>query len=335
MEAPGNSPLAGEPIVVFAEKWARLVLQGTKRIEVRHQPLGRGHYWIGVKQKQKQNKKHLVVGRFEVVGQQLVRTNDQWNQLRDLHCCEQEKKPYANTWCMDIGGVSMCQPVAFKWKPGAINRLNFQPLEDIAPSQPVARKRVRAATRRPKKSSLTPWPQKKQQAKEAQESRALNPAQVVLCPISRRRSMKKKRQRPHLWGDDRPAKSPALASEPSLLGHRRDVDTVRRISAGRTHTQLANLMAFRLFQQVTPPAPSLQPKPGVFGMFNSQPVLILDHFTFRGRERCDVVPLEDKGSGLFLACLEKIATVWALDVSNLHTSFAAVPRQRRPSGVRF
>lgn len=69
-------------------------------------------------------------------------------------------------------------------------------------------------------------------------------------------------------------------------------------------------MAVQLFQENTFAGSQLLPKPGLFGDISSMQVLILEPFTFRGRERCDVVPLERQCDGAFVANLEAIRTVW-------------------------
>ena len=152
----------------------------------------------------------------------------------------------------------------------------------------------------------------------------------MACPIGRTKRPSKKRLRSHLWGDDRPAK--AAAQDPGrATGSRQSGNVVAagRIAAGRTSQQLANLMAFRPYQEHSAPKLGLMPKAGVFGKLHGEDVLILDHFKFRGRDRCDVVPLEMLCGGRLLAQPDQVATVWASDVVGLHTDFVSVPRKRR------
>ena len=327
-----TTPALNEPIVIFQEKWARLVLDGVKTMEVRHQPLGKGLFWIGITKPnaKKQRKKPLVVGRFEVVGQQLLTSDSAWLELQQRHCCESVKRPYATTWCVEIGQVERCQPVPFVWMPGVVNRTKFRPVVPHAnPPSGAEKKTEKRRSRR--KSALTPWP--KQRCKKVQPSRLDSGLQwkpSLACPIGRTKRPSKKRLRSHLWGDDRPAK--AAAQDPGrATGSRqsRNVVAAGRIAAGRTSQQLANLMAFRPYQEHSAPKLGLMPKAGVFGKLHGEDVLILDHFKFRGRDRCDVVPLEMQCGGQLLAQPDQVATVWASDVVGLHTDFVSVPRKRR------
>ena len=309
----GDVPKLGESIIVFQEKWARLVLQGSKKLEARHQPIGNGKYWAGILKGCKgRKKKALVVGSFQIVGRKLVKTDEEWQALRAFHCCQSLRKPYATTWCMDVESPTQCQPVEFLWPRGAVGRAKYAP---PAPDQATA---PQLRVKHPRKQPHGKFRSRKRRAPTWDWWSALS------VPPVARQVRTKKRKAANRWGDG-VATLPATPLPPGQSAGR-DATKVQRVTAGRTEEQLARIMDLRVFLQSPTSRPALQARSGVFGYHANTPVFILHAFDRLRKPHCDVVNLDEKPDGRFLADLGSVQTVRAEQIKNLHTRLRAVPR---------
>jgi len=112
------SPRQGDKIMMFRDKWVKLLLNKTKKMEVRSKPFEEGRYWIGCKQ--------MILGRFRLGPGQHIKTVEKWISLRSQHRCETNELPYKKTWCFEVSEVEAITPIAFKHPRGAISIVRYR-----------------------------------------------------------------------------------------------------------------------------------------------------------------------------------------------------------------
>ena len=113
------SPQQGDKIMMFKDKWVKLLLNKTKKMEVRSKPFEEGIYWIGCKQ--------MLLGSFRLGKGQHIKTIEKWTSLRSKHCCETNGLPYKKTWCFEVSEVeAITPPIAFKHPRGAISIVRYR-----------------------------------------------------------------------------------------------------------------------------------------------------------------------------------------------------------------
>ena len=72
-------PQPADRILILKQPWLDLILQGTKTLEIRSQPLSAGRYWLGHKK--------MIFGAAQL-GQAIpVLSAEQWASLRPQHRC--------------------------------------------------------------------------------------------------------------------------------------------------------------------------------------------------------------------------------------------------------
>ena len=129
-------PKAGDTILVFQEKWLRLILSGEKTMEVRSSPLKPKRYWFGCKS--------MIYGVGETGVPIKIESKDQWASLRPRHQVPDEAStydmksegPWTRTFGLPLSSVRAVKQVAYRHPVGAIGTVIFRPL-GVEAARPV------------------------------------------------------------------------------------------------------------------------------------------------------------------------------------------------------
>jgi hypothetical protein len=112
-------PQQGDKIMIFKDKWLRLILDGVKKLEVRSCRYKEGNYWVGCK--------GMIRGKIALGRPLQIKDVVTWVGLRDRHRIETNELPYKTTWCFEILDAEAVSPVAFKHPRGAISIVKYRP----------------------------------------------------------------------------------------------------------------------------------------------------------------------------------------------------------------
>ena len=114
------APKAGDRVMLFKDKWATLILNGEKKLEVRSKRYKEGSYWVGCKEK--------IRGKCTLEKPVLIKTISEWKQLQSLHCCVTDELPYKKTWVFQISNVEVLSPaMTYTHRQGAIAIVKYRP----------------------------------------------------------------------------------------------------------------------------------------------------------------------------------------------------------------
>ena len=103
-------PQPGDRIMIFKEKWLKLILKREKTMEIRSRALKGGKYWLGYK--------GLIRG-MAVFGDAVpVQDDETWASYRDRHRVETEL-PYKKTWGLPILRARSIAPVKYEHPRGS------------------------------------------------------------------------------------------------------------------------------------------------------------------------------------------------------------------------
>ena len=118
MAMPGG-PQPADRILILKQPWLDLILQGTKTLEIRSQPLSAGSYWLGHKK--------IIFGAAQL-GQAIpVLSAEQWASLRPQHRCNDATPPYRTTYALPVLSAQATNPrVRFQHPRGAIGIVRFR-----------------------------------------------------------------------------------------------------------------------------------------------------------------------------------------------------------------
>ena len=106
-------PTAGDKILILKWQWLQLVLDQSKRMEIRGLPLRQGRYFLGFKKN--------IYGWVDFGDAQRIINLHQWNKLRSRHLVPWAKLPYKKTYGLPIlRAQRLSQPVAFFHPKGAV-----------------------------------------------------------------------------------------------------------------------------------------------------------------------------------------------------------------------
>ena len=106
-------PTAGDKILILKWQWLQLVLDQSKRMEIRGLPLRQGRYFLGFKKN--------IYGWVDFGDAQRIINLHQWNKLRSRHLVPWTKLPYKKTYGLPIlRAQRLSQPVAFFHPTGAV-----------------------------------------------------------------------------------------------------------------------------------------------------------------------------------------------------------------------
>jgi len=126
-------PHIGDPILVFKKEWLDLILTFQKTLEIRHQALKQGTYFLGYKS--------MIHGVARIVDAERISTDERWEALRPQHLVSGQRM-YSTTWALRLVDVKRLPLIPYEHKRGAIGIVGFQPPQ---PST-ATRKRPAAAS---------------------------------------------------------------------------------------------------------------------------------------------------------------------------------------------
>lgn len=108
-----TTPTAGDKILILKWQWLQLVLDRSKRMEIRGLALRRGRYFLGFKKN--------IYGWVEFGDAQRIFDLRQWKNLRSRHRVPCANLPYKKTYGLPIlCAHRLSQPVAFFHPKGAV-----------------------------------------------------------------------------------------------------------------------------------------------------------------------------------------------------------------------
>ena len=107
------APKKGDRVMVFKRNWADLILSGVKKMEVRSCRYKEGNYCIGHRER--------IIGKITLGEGIHIKNTEEWQELRPLHCCEDDELPYKKTRGLQISNVEVVSPeIPYKHPKGAI-----------------------------------------------------------------------------------------------------------------------------------------------------------------------------------------------------------------------
>ena len=112
------SPKRADKILMFKDKWVKLLLKGTKTMETRGKAFQEGEYWIGCKKQ--------IHGKLYLGTAQRIDTIEAFKKLRTKHCCDTDELPYKTTFCFNVNNVEAIAPIPFNHPKGAVSIVKFQ-----------------------------------------------------------------------------------------------------------------------------------------------------------------------------------------------------------------
>ena len=107
--------------MIFTDTWAKLILSGAKKLEIRSCRYKEGSYWIGVKGN--------IKGKCTLENPTQIKDILTWKKLQHLHCCKADGLPYKKTWAFHISNVEAVSPeIRYLHPRGAIGIVRFRGL---------------------------------------------------------------------------------------------------------------------------------------------------------------------------------------------------------------
>ena len=94
-----------------------MLLRGEKKMEIRSAAYSSGRYWLGCKK--------VIHGEATFAQPRLILTEDEWDELRPLHCVE-GPRPYKKTFALKVLKVSPSRKIHFSHPRGAITIVRFR-----------------------------------------------------------------------------------------------------------------------------------------------------------------------------------------------------------------
>ena len=106
-------PAPGDKIIVLKWHWLQLILNQSKKMEIRGLALRRGRYFLGFKKN--------IYGWVEFGDAKHIINVHQWNKLRSRHRVPCTKLPYKKTYGLPVlQARRLSQPVSFFHPKGAV-----------------------------------------------------------------------------------------------------------------------------------------------------------------------------------------------------------------------
>ena len=123
---PRARPEVNETILTFAEQWLERILSGEKTLEIRPYRLQAKQWFAG--------HRGMVMGLLQLGEAFEVETDDQWQQLRSQHRIPTETRMYTRSknWACPILQAARLEPFLYKIHRGAIGRVRYEPVEQLA-----------------------------------------------------------------------------------------------------------------------------------------------------------------------------------------------------------
>jgi hypothetical protein len=92
-------PKHGHKVLVLKHRWLSLILDGSKKMEVRGRRLAPGRYYLGFLGN--------IWGHVEVGQASLCENAEQWQAATAEHCVECPNPPYKKTWLHPLSSVCL------------------------------------------------------------------------------------------------------------------------------------------------------------------------------------------------------------------------------------
>jgi hypothetical protein len=117
-EGSDRHPREGSPILVFKMEWLDLILSQQKTLEIRHQPLKPGTYFLGC---------HSVIyGVARIADAECITTDERWEALRAQHMVSGDRM-YRKTWALRLQDVTRLPMIPYEHRRGAIGIVAYRP----------------------------------------------------------------------------------------------------------------------------------------------------------------------------------------------------------------
>ena len=112
-------PRDGDRILVLKRRWLDLILSGEKTLEIRSKNMKGGTYFLGCGGE--------IFARVYLDQAFPIKTEVQWNSLREAHCVPYDALPYKKTFGMRLLRlVRMQSPIAYVHPRGAVGIVKYR-----------------------------------------------------------------------------------------------------------------------------------------------------------------------------------------------------------------
>ena len=107
------SPKKDDKILIFKEKWLKLIISGKKTLEIRCQPYKAGNYWLGFGGR--------IYAKAELGEPICIQSDEEWAALKEQHCVDSASLPYKKrNFGLPILSVTKVSPTTYRHPRGAI-----------------------------------------------------------------------------------------------------------------------------------------------------------------------------------------------------------------------